>query len=194
MRVFFGGLATETNTFAPFPTALSAFEEYKIRRDTSIAGNSPLAGPLRVFRSRAEADGCEVIETIAGFAQPGGATVRAAYEQLRDTILTDLRAAGAVDMILLMLHAKRTPHRHGCRPVGDFQRPATAVAARRDRCAQAAGDRGAKQIVFLDRSAALHAGHDAGRRSRAAPSRLVVQFRTWPSRLHARADNWPGSR
>jgi len=104
MRVFFGGLATETNTFAPFPTALSAFEEYKIRRDTSIAGNSPLAGPLRVFRSRAEADGCEVIETIAGFAQPGGATVRAAYEQLRDTILTDLRAAGAVDMILLMLH------------------------------------------------------------------------------------------
>lgn len=104
MRVFFGGLATETNTFAPFPTAVSAFEEYKILRDTSLAGNSPLAGPLKVFRSRAEADGCEVIETIAGFAQPGGPTVRAAYEGLRDTILDDLRAAGPVDIVLLMLH------------------------------------------------------------------------------------------
>lgn len=112
MRVFFGGLATETNTFAPFPTALSAFEEYRIRRDTSIAGNSPLAGPLKVFRSRSEADGCEVIETIAGFAQPGGPTVRAAYEQLRDTILADLRAAGAVDIILLMLHGAMVAQGH----------------------------------------------------------------------------------
>lgn len=104
MRVFIGGLATETNTFAPFPTALSAFEEYGIRRDTSLVGNSPMAGPLKVFRSRAEADGCEVIETITSFAQPGGRTVQATYERLRDTILDDLRSAGAVDIVLLMLH------------------------------------------------------------------------------------------
>jgi microcystin degradation protein MlrC len=104
MRVLIGGLATETNTFAPFPTALSAFEEYGIRRDISRQGNSPLGGPLKVFRSRAEADGCEVIETITCFAQPGGRTVRSAYEHLRDTILDDLRSAGSVDVILLMLH------------------------------------------------------------------------------------------
>jgi microcystin degradation protein MlrC len=104
MRIFIGGLATETNTFAPFPTALSAFEEYGIRRDVSQRGNSPLGGPLKVFRSRAEADGCEVIETITCFAQPGGPTVRSAYEQLRDTILDDLRSAVPVDVILLMLH------------------------------------------------------------------------------------------
>jgi microcystin degradation protein MlrC len=104
MRVFIGGLATETNTFAPFPTALSAFEEYGIRRDISLVGNSPLGGPLKVFRSRAEEDGCEVVETITTFAQPGGRTTRAAYERLRNTILQDLRDAGAVDIILLMLH------------------------------------------------------------------------------------------
>lgn len=104
MRVFIGGLATETNTFAPFPTALSAFEEYGIQRDISLRGNSPLGGPLKVFRSRAEADGCDVVETITTFAQPGGLTVRSAYEKLRDTILDDLRAAGAIDIVLLMLH------------------------------------------------------------------------------------------
>jgi len=104
MRVFIGGLATETNSFAPFPTALSAFQEYGIRRDISQRGNSPLGGPLKVFRSLAEAHGCEVIETITCFAQPGGPTVRSAYEHLRDMILQDLRSAGRVDMVLLMLH------------------------------------------------------------------------------------------
>jgi microcystin degradation protein MlrC len=104
MRVFIGGLATETNTFAPFPTALSAFEEYGIRRDVSQRGNSPLGGPLKVFRSCVEADQSAVIETITCFAQPGGRTVRSAYEQLRDTILDDLRSAGPVEVVLLMLH------------------------------------------------------------------------------------------
>ncbi|MCH8616627.1 M81 family metallopeptidase [Sphingomonas sp. SM33] len=104
MRVFIGGLATETNTFAPFPTALSAFEEYGIGRDTSLNDSSPLGGPLKVFRSCAEADGCDVVETITSFAQPGGPTVRAVYERLRDTILDDLSAAGAVDIVVLMLH------------------------------------------------------------------------------------------
>src|SRR5690349_14671688 len=100
MRVFIGGLATETNTFAPFPTALSAFEEYGIGRDTSRKDSSPLGGPLKVFRSCAEADGCEVVETITCFAQPGGRTARAAYERLRDMILEDLGAAGSVEIVL----------------------------------------------------------------------------------------------
>lgn len=104
MRVFIGGLATETNTFAPFPNALSAFEEYGIRRDVSSSGNSPLGGPLGVFRSRAEADGFEVLETITAFAQPGGRTIASAYEQLREMILEDLRRAGPIDIVLLMLH------------------------------------------------------------------------------------------
>jgi microcystin degradation protein MlrC len=45
-----------------------------------------------------------VTETITCFAQPGGPTVRSAYEELRDTILEDLRSAKAVDVVLLMLH------------------------------------------------------------------------------------------
>lgn len=104
MRVFIGGLATETNTFAPFPTGLSGFQEYGLQRNSSIISDTPLSGPLKVFRERAEADRHDVIETIGGFAQPAGRTVKAVYEQLRDNILDDLRVAGKVDIVLLLLH------------------------------------------------------------------------------------------
>jgi len=38
------------------------------------------------------------------YADPAGPTVDAAYEALRDELLGDLRAAGPVDVVLLMLH------------------------------------------------------------------------------------------
>lgn len=104
MRIFIGGLATETNTFAPFPTGMAGFAEYGLARDTSRRGGSPMSGPLAVFRARGEADGHTIVESLCVFAQPSGVTVRAVYEDLRDTILADLRAAGRVDIVLLMLH------------------------------------------------------------------------------------------
>lgn len=104
MRVFIAGLATESNTFAPFPTGLAGYAENGLRRDASIHGEGPLAGPLVVFRRRAEAAGDEVIESLSAFAQPSGRTLRRVYEGLRDEILGDLRAAGPVDIVLLGLH------------------------------------------------------------------------------------------
>jgi microcystin degradation protein MlrC len=115
MRIFSGSLATETNTFAPFPTGLKAFEEYGLAIDGSLAGprthvggiDNPNSGPQATLRLLAQADGDELIESISAFAQPGGKTLRAVYESLRDRILLDLRAAqadGPVDMVLLLLH------------------------------------------------------------------------------------------
>jgi microcystin degradation protein MlrC len=103
MRVFIASLATETNTFAPFPTAMAGFEEYGLGKDATST-DGPLSGPMKVFRSRAEADGHEVIESLSAFAQPSGRTVRTVYERLRDEILADLTAAGPVDIVLMMLH------------------------------------------------------------------------------------------
>ncbi len=103
MRIFIASLATETNTFAPFPTGMAGFEEYGVVRDASLR-DGPLSGPMKVFRRRAEKDGHEVIESLSAFAQPAGRTVRSVYEKLRDEILADLAAAPAVDVILLMLH------------------------------------------------------------------------------------------
>jgi microcystin degradation protein MlrC len=103
VRIFIASLATETNTFAPFPTGRSGFEEYGITREGS-AMDGPLSGPLKVFREAAVHDGHEVIESLSAFAQPSGRTVRALYEELRDAITSDLVAAGKVDVVLLLLH------------------------------------------------------------------------------------------
>jgi microcystin degradation protein MlrC len=103
LRIFIAALFTETNTFAPFPTGRTGFEEYGIVRTGSTEGG-PMALGMGVYRKLAEADGHEVIESISCFAQPSGVTVRAVYEELRDTILEDLKAAGPVDVCLLFLH------------------------------------------------------------------------------------------
>jgi len=103
MRIFIAMLATETNTFAPFPTSKAGFEDFLgILRDGSTGRAKD--GAMGVFRTRAEADGHEVIESISTFAQPSGRVVDTVYEELRDMIIADLRDAGPVDMILLALH------------------------------------------------------------------------------------------
>lgn len=105
MRVFTATLATETNTFAPMPTGLSAFKE----RGYYPAGTHPehmsmFAGPLFVARQRAAQYGWTVIEGMVAAANPGGLVTRAAYETLRDELLADLQAAMPVDIVLLGLH------------------------------------------------------------------------------------------
>jgi microcystin degradation protein MlrC len=105
MRVFCGGLGTETNTFAPLPTSLDSFRD----REYFPAGRHPdmptaQGAPLWVARQRARTLGWEVKEGMVASAQPGGITTRAAYETLRDELLADLGAALPVDMVLLGLH------------------------------------------------------------------------------------------
>ncbi len=102
MRVFIGGMITETNTFAPFPTAMSGFAENGLT--LAEAKTSPFSGPPSVYRARSEADGHAVIEAMTFVAQPSGVLVRSTYETLRDRLLADLDAAGGVDIILLTLH------------------------------------------------------------------------------------------
>lgn len=105
MKLFMAGLATETNTWAPIPTGRDSFMGHRyFRTDASRqpAGWGNLA--MRVWRGRAEADGIEIAESLAAAAQPAGTTVRAVYEELRDMILDDLRAAMPVDIVLLSMH------------------------------------------------------------------------------------------
>jgi len=105
MRAFTGGIATETNTFAPMPTGMATFRD----RGYYPAGTHPdkmfyFAGPLWALRLRGKARGWDVIEGLAAGAQPSGTTTRACYEALREELLVDLRKALPVDMVLLGLH------------------------------------------------------------------------------------------
>ena len=111
MRVFTGGLATETNTFAPMPTGLGSFRD----RGYYAAGKHPdamsfFAAPLWAARQRAKERGWELVEGMVAAAQPSGTTTRFAYETLRDELLGDLRAAMPVDMVVLGLHGAMVAH------------------------------------------------------------------------------------
>lgn len=105
MRIFIATLATETNTFSPFPSVRESFtgREY-FRGDGGL--HPPGLGniPLIEWRRLAGADGHEIAESICAFAAPASKTQKTAYEGLRDELLEDLRAALPVDEVLLFLH------------------------------------------------------------------------------------------
>ena len=105
MRVFSGGIATETNTFAPMPTGMATFRD----RGYYPAGTHPdqmfyFAGPLWAARLRGKEKGWDLVEGMVAGAQPSGTTTRACYEALREELLADLRKALPVDMVVLGLH------------------------------------------------------------------------------------------
>jgi len=105
MKLFMAALLTETNTFSPLPTGRAGFFGERYHR-ADASREPPGWGNIALieWRSMAEAHGITVVESLCAQAQPGGITVRAIYEELRDTILADLYAAGPVDMVLLNLH------------------------------------------------------------------------------------------
>ncbi|MEC7516042.1 MAG: M81 family metallopeptidase [Pseudomonadota bacterium] len=104
MKLFIACLGTETHTFSAIPTGLESFRETMLFHGDGTQSGDLFAGPLRLWRDRALADGMEVVESLAAFAEPGGPTVRQVYEDFRAEILADLAGAGAVDMVLLNLH------------------------------------------------------------------------------------------
>jgi microcystin degradation protein MlrC len=105
MRIFFANLATETNTFSPIPTGRAAFMDVGyFRRDASRNPANHGSVAQVEWRRLAEAEGHEVVESVSAFAQPAGTTLRDVYEELRDDILADLRAALPVDVVLMKMH------------------------------------------------------------------------------------------
>ena len=105
MRIFAASMATETNTFAPIPTALDSFYESFYAPPGQHPDDPKLcSAPLWVARRRARAEGWTLIEGTASFAEPAGLVTRAAFETLRDEVLGQLRAALPVDGVVLGLH------------------------------------------------------------------------------------------
>lgn len=110
MKIFVAGIATETNTFAPAPTALEAFggeamfavsDDGKPADEFGMGVNNPF---VEVLNELATPYGHEVVAGLNVFAQPSGATVRADYERMRDHILGQLTAAMPVGAVILPLH------------------------------------------------------------------------------------------
>jgi microcystin degradation protein MlrC len=104
MKVFLAALATESNSFSAIPTSRAAFALGQ-RRGVEVFEDAFMFGPMaRRLQRLVGAAGGEVIPSLFASAQPAGPTVQAVYEELRDAILDDLCAAGAVDIVILSLH------------------------------------------------------------------------------------------
>ena len=104
-KLFIAALGTETNTFSPIPTALRGFEQSMLfRGDATQHPPMLFSEPLHVWAKAGKERGMTISESIAAFAQPSGTCVRHVYEDLRDTVLADLKAAMPVDIVLLSMH------------------------------------------------------------------------------------------
>ncbi|MEM1284404.1 MAG: M81 family metallopeptidase [Pseudomonadota bacterium] len=105
MRVFTASLATETNTFSPVPTDRLSFESAFYAGPGEHPETPTLcSAPIPVLRARAREEGFTLIEGTATWAEPGGYVRSDVYEELRDEILDQLRAAMPVDCVVLGLH------------------------------------------------------------------------------------------
>ena len=104
MKLFAGGIATETNTFSPIPTSR---EDFLVQRGKDVLEgriDHPGLDLSAIWGMQAKARGAEFVFSLMAWAQPSGITVRSAYESLRDELLGHLRAAMPVDVVLLNLH------------------------------------------------------------------------------------------
>lgn len=105
LRAFTAGLGTETNTFSPLHIGIEAFEKTFLYRPGEHPPDlTEVSAPLYVLRDRCATRGWSLCEGTYAFALPAGRVGRSAYESLRDEILTQLTAAGPVDLVALSLH------------------------------------------------------------------------------------------
>jgi microcystin degradation protein MlrC len=104
LRIFTGGLETETNTFSPLATGRIAFERNGLGQPADEAAPEYYNAPIVAWRRNARAQGHVVIESIMASAEPAGRILQPVYEELRDVLLADLRRAMPVDVVLLNLH------------------------------------------------------------------------------------------
>ena len=92
MRIFAGGISTETNTFSSVPTSLS---DFSIVRGSELVGG-PLANASldlsRIWGKMAGARAAHFAFSLMAWAEPSGVTLRSSYEDLRDELLRDLQA------------------------------------------------------------------------------------------------------
>lgn len=112
MKIFLACLLAETNSFAPCPTGMGAFEEQGIRRQREDTHDPMGMLPaILAVRAAAAAEDIELVEGLAAAAQPMGPVVDAVYTALRDELLAGLAAAMPVDGVVLLLHGAMTTDR-----------------------------------------------------------------------------------
>jgi microcystin degradation protein MlrC len=105
VRFFIAMLSHETNTFSPLPTDRGQFEARDLRYGGEILEAYRNTGTcLGGMIEAAQACGVTLVPSLAAAASPAGRVTKAFYQEAKDRLLADLRAAGRLDGVLLDLH------------------------------------------------------------------------------------------
>jgi len=94
VRILVAGISHESNTFNPHPTAAS---DFTVRRGAEVLERAEWAQAM-------DPKEVEFVPTLIANARPSGVVARATYEGFRDAILAEVRDAGKLDGIYLVLH------------------------------------------------------------------------------------------
>ncbi len=105
MKLFFAALFTETNSFSSIPTSRQSFEDCcYCKGEDALRAEGILSAHVQRFAERAAEFGAQIEIGLCAFAQPGGPVAQRDYEEMRDTLLDDLRRCNEVNAVFLMLH------------------------------------------------------------------------------------------
>jgi len=111
LRVFAGGISTETNSFSPIPTGYDDYE----RHDPSSFPDEWKDSTFLRIRDTVVGRGHTYLQGPYASAVPSGLTTDATYERLKTWLLDELGAVIPVDAVLLVLHgAMATPSVDDC--------------------------------------------------------------------------------
>lgn len=111
LRVFAGGISTETNSFSPIPTGYDDYE----RHDPSTFPDGWNDTTFLRIRDIVGRRGHTYLQGPYAYAVPGGLTTDVTYQRLKQWLLDELEAAMPVDAVLLVLHgALATPTIDDC--------------------------------------------------------------------------------
>ena len=110
MRLFLAMMSHETNTFSNVPTDRGQFEARNLHYGGEIVEAFRGTGTcLGGMIAAAERRGARLVPSVAAAASPAGLVTRDIYEHVKERMLGDLKAAGALDGVLLDLHGAMVP-------------------------------------------------------------------------------------
>ena len=94
IRILYGGIAHESNTFIPYLTEMEDFVQIR-ETDSDYTAN---------IKKSIQGKNVEIVFTLVADAGPYGVVSREAYESFREEILEGAKIAGPVDGVMLQMH------------------------------------------------------------------------------------------
>ncbi|MGI6662842.1 MAG: M81 family metallopeptidase [Bacillota bacterium] len=107
MRIGIAGFSDETCTFCKDPTTIERFEQGTVRGQAILERSRGIPNYINGFMRVLEAEGAEMVPTVAASKGPGGFSswlTTECFDKYSYEIADALKAAGKLDGVLLALH------------------------------------------------------------------------------------------